>query len=297
MAYHRHVFAQGKGLGALLAFVTQGPGKGLTTLPGPIVEEKVNAPNKALADDFVRFCGGDPSQHGDLVSPLLFSQWTLPVMLKAAANLPYPPVKVVNAGFRLEIDGPVPVNSRLHLSAQVLAVEETERGANVRIGVDTSNTDGSRLLHAEIRVVIPQRKRDDKARPHGERKEKPRVPANARLLVERRLPKNAGLSFAELTGDFNPIHWVAPYARAMRFRNVILHGFGTAAIAFEAVGRQLLSGRFARIRAIDLDFTRPLVLPAKVGVFVEPTDGGVSLSVGDAPSGPAYSHGRVELLD
>jgi acyl dehydratase len=83
----------------------------------------------------------------------------------------------------------------------------------------------------------------------------------------------------------------------MRFRNVILHGFATAAIAFEAVGRALLSGRFERIRSIDANFTRPLVLPSKVGVFVAAEEDRTNLWVGDAPGGPAYLVGHVTLAD
>ena len=41
-------------------------------------------------------------------------------------------------------------------------------------------------------------------------KARPTVPADAHEIAFSALPENAGLDFAKLTGDFNPIHWVPP---------------------------------------------------------------------------------------
>jgi acyl dehydratase len=264
-----------------------------------VTREVVPPPSRELIRDFVRFCGGDPGQHSGAVPPHLFSQWSLPVLLEVAKVLPYPPVKVINAGFRLGIDRPIPVGSRLEVSGQLMKVEESERGASIEVAVETAAVGEPRALRAEIRVLVPSRKKEDVAssKANGTSKEKPRVPTDARVLVERRLSTQAGLDFAELTGDFNPIHWIAPYARAMRFRNVILHGFGTAAIAFEAIGRAHLSGRFSRLRSIDVSFTRPLVLPSRVAVCIAAGSERTKLWVGDAPGGPAYLSGHVTLGD
>ena len=61
----------------------------------------------------------------------------------------------------------------------------------------------------------------------AKKREPSRVPGDARELSFWNLSASAGLEFAKLTGDFNPIHWVPAYARASGFRNVILHGFAT----------------------------------------------------------------------
>jgi hypothetical protein len=55
----------------------------------------------------------------------------------------------------------------------------------------------------------------------------------AREIGRFSLSKRAGLDFAKATGDFNPIHWAPRYAKAMGFRSVILHGFGSLSWAFE----------------------------------------------------------------
>ena len=43
---------------------------------------------------------------------------------------------------------------------------------------------------------------------------------------------------------------------------------------------------------LDVRFVRPLILPAKVGLYV---DGQGGVWVGDAPGGPAYMQGSYTL--
>jgi hypothetical protein len=77
----------------------------------------------------------------------------------------------------------------------------------------------------------------------------------------------------------------------MGFRNVILHGFGSFSFTFEGLTRGLFAGSVGKIRLLDANFVRPLVLPARTGLYVW-GDGNVGL--GDAPGGPAYLLGRYE---
>jgi len=123
------------------------------------------------------------------------------------------------------------------------------------------------------------------------KKERPRVPAEAREILYRKLGPKSGLDFAKLTGDFNPIHWLPPAAKAAGFPNVILHGFATMAIACEGIIRNVFSGDASAITHFEVRFVRPLVLPAKVGVFLD----GKNVYVGDAPGGPAYLVGSYNL--
>jgi hypothetical protein len=116
------------------------------------------------------------------------------------------------------------------------------------------------------------------------RKSRPRVPVEARELAFWRLGADAGLRFALYTGDFNPIHWVRPYARAFGHRSTILHGFCTMARTWEGLGRTVYARDPGRLGVLDVRFTRPLVLPARVGLYVR----GQEVAVGDAPGGPAY---------
>lgn len=218
-------------------------------------------------------------------------------MLEVARELPYPPVKVINAGFRLQVRQAIPVGQRLTVTAQLLSVEQTERRADITILVETAAVGEETALRAELLVMVPfKRKSTDAARPRVHR-EPPRVPVGARQLSSKRLRRDAGLEFAELTGDFNPIHWVPAYARAMRFPNVVLHGFGTSALVFDAVASALLSGRFRRVHELEVRFEKPVVLPSRVAVFLtdrrEPNE--FELMVGKVEGGPALVTAKCRL--
>jgi len=84
------------------------------------------------------------------------------------------------------------------------------------------------------------------------------------------------------------VHWIRPYARAFGFRSTILHGFSTFARAYEG----LRTARRLAPRVLDARFTRPLALPAEVGLYVEPETR--TVHVGDAPGAPAYLRGTYD---
>jgi acyl dehydratase len=70
----------------------------------------------------------------------------------------------------------------------------------------------------------------------------------------------------------------------MGFRGTILHGFATMARAIEGLVRARFAGDPARLRTFDGRFTKPLLLPARVGLYAR----GADVWVADAPGGPAY---------
>ena len=123
------------------------------------------------------------------------------------------------------------------------------------------------------------------------KKDTPRVPADAREISYFKVGPKAGLDFAKLTGDFNPVHWIPGYARAFGCPNVILHGFSTMARAMEGLNKSVFAGDTTRIRKWSCRFTKPLVLPAKAGIYVKDHE----VFVGVAPGGPAYLVGSFEI--
>jgi acyl dehydratase len=164
--------------------------------------------------------------------------------------------------------------------------------------VITSTESAPNALIADMFAVVPLGGKGDKKSGNGKggngaqpKKESARVPEDAREIAYFRLNAKAGLDFAKLTGDFNPVHWVPGYARAFGFPNVILHGFPTMARAIEGLNRGLFAGDTTRIKKWNCRFTKPLVLPAKAGLYVR----GNEVFVGVAPGGPAYLAGSFEV--
>lgn len=262
--------------------------------PGPSIERRVAPLPAELVRDYVRNVGGDPGAYKKHLPPHLFPQWAFPLAARTLEGAPYPLLSVMNYGCRMVVNAPLPLGEALTVSARLEEVDDDGRRAILRSHVVTGTAERADALVADFYVFVPLKKKASNQPSNGKpRREKPRVPASARELGRWRLSAKAGLDFAKLTGDFNPIHWVPGYARASGFKNVILHGFGTLARAVEGVNRGLYSGRVDAIESLDVRFTRPLVLPARVGLYVSRQDEGPSyeLFVGDAPGGPAYLTG------
>ena len=290
----RHALQQGpvlRGMGRLALRALRGHHAADLGAAAPVSAPRVaRVPpvSAALARDFVSWAGGDPSVYAGAVPPHLFPHWVFPVLAEALADVRAPIHRALNGGCRMEPVAPIPAGHPLRVVAGPAVVDAGERRTLIRLKSETTSEAGAPLLRAEVRMVIPRRR--GRSAEAGRRRDPPRVPEGARAWARRRLSLGAGFEFACLTGDFNPLHWVWPYARLMGFRRPILHGFGTFALAVEALVGGPLGRDPMHLRAIDVRFTRPLVLPREVGVWVQAE----RLFVGEGPGRPAYLEGTFE---
>lgn len=292
---------------------------GTLELPGPLVVQRFAPRDSGLVKSYVRHVGGDPAAYRSHLPAHLFPQWALAMSGKLTADLDYPLLAAMNAGCRIVQNAPLPAGEELIISARLHSIDDNGRRAIITQRFTTSTPSVPDALVADLMVYIPlkakkaqgedggQASSESKAgalaegsegkeaaeRSRSRREPRTRVPHSARELATWKLGPKAGLDFSKLTGDFNPVHWVRPWARAFGFPNTILHGFATLARAMEGLNRNLLSGDVQALQEIEVRFTRPLVLPARVGLFVR----GNRLWVGDAPGGPAYLEGRFRLKE
>jgi acyl dehydratase len=285
---------------------------GAFAVPGPALTAEVPPPSPALVRDYLRSVGGDPAAYRSRIPAHLFPQWTFPLVARTLDGLPYPLLRVVNGGCRLTMNAPLPAGEALAVRAQLVGVEDKGRHVVLHQRVATGPAARPDALVADIYAIVPTGAAADGAHhkngangangvsngsngvhagngANGAKKDVALVPPGARELGFWRLPADAGLSFALLTGDINPVHWLRPYAQAFGFRSSILHGFATLARAVEGLQRALFAGAVDRLTEIDVRFARPLPLPARVGLYVA---GGGAVFVGDAPGGFAYLTGK-----
>jgi hypothetical protein len=261
-----------------------GGGAGQTQAPGPEISETVPPRPSALVRDYIRWAGGDPAWYHGALPPHLFPQWCYPTLGRTVTDVSYPVDRILNAGCRMEILGPIPDDKELTLTGRLEELDDNGRRVLLHERVTTSTPWGEDVMNAHVFAIIPL-SRGGGGR--SQKKERPMVPADARELERWNLPVTAGFEYACFSGDFNPVHWNWPYARAFGFRSVILHGFATLARAIEGLNRQLFDGDWLRLKEIEVRFTRPLALPRKVGLYVL----GEELAVGDGPGAPAYLTG------
>jgi acyl dehydratase len=312
----RHVLRQGPMLATLGRTAARALGQRIrsgksSTLVTPGAElTRTFAPlSSDLLDQYVKHIGGDPRAYRGLVPPHFFPHWALPVAAETLRGVPYPILRVLNAGCRMQVRSLMKRDEALHVRAYLASVEDDGKRAILTQRVVTGTDSAPDALITDLYAFVPLtsdrtsdrtserasvRASDRERSSNGVgKREKPRVPMGAHEIASFHLPEDAGLSFAKLTGDFNPIHWVPAYAKASGFRNVILHGFATLARCCEALNRGLFAGDVRKLKLLDAKFTRPLVLPHDVAVYVRNRE----VFVGDGIEGPAYLSGCFETGD
>ena len=289
----KHILQQGPVLGGFgrlaLAALRRRPsgGGGAFTAPGPELFAEFAPRPRALVKDYVRHVGGDPRAYRDHLPAHLFPQWCFGLAARTLGGLPYNIAKVMNGGCRYHVKQPLPVDERLNVRVRLESVDANDRRVLIQQRVVTGTKSAPDALIADLFVIIPQPRKPGGARG---KKERPRVPDGARELAYWKIRADAGLDFAKLTGDFNPIHWIGPYARISGFKNTILHGFATMARTVEGLHRAHAGA--SSVVTFECRFTRPLVLPARTGLYAD-ADRGVF--VGDAAGGPAYLVGSYAM--
>jgi hypothetical protein len=258
-----------------------GIGGANSAVPGPVHSLTVSPRPRDLINAYIRHVGGDPSAYRGRLPAHMFPQWGFPLTGKMVEGLKYPMLSAMNGGCKLTINAPLPDDEPLEVTGQLVGVDDDGKRAILDQKIVTGTRSIPEAVVAHLYVFIPLPQKDDNKKGA---KDKARVPNDARELAFWKLRADAGLDFAKLTGDFNPVHWVPRWAKAFGFRNTILHGFGSMARAIEGLNRARFAGDTNAISEIDVRFTRPLVLPARVGLYL--TDS--QAWVGDAPGGPAY---------
>ena len=243
----------------------------------------------ALIRDLITWSGGDPLAYNGALPPYLFPQWSFPQIAAVMRQLPYPLTRILNAGCDLTLHQPLPANEPIFLRSRLLAIEETDSSKRFTVEIESGTQTAPAALHALLKTYLPLAK---KPYPSA-KKERPRIPLDAKELRYLRLAPDAGGDFALLTGDINPIHWFAPYAKLAGFRGCILHGFASLALVYEAFARARCAGRPHAIQRLNIRFSRPLRLPARVGIYTTPHDNAIFL--GDAPGAPPYLQGSITL--
>lgn len=290
----RHLLRQGPNVAGLLrggvsAFRSRGRKGGAFATPGPLITGTVAAPAAALIHDYLVWVGGDPKAWSGQVPHHFFPYWAFPWMSKTLDGVPYDISKILNGGVTLTMNRPIPVGEPLTVTAQLVSIDDDERRVVFLQRVTTSTPSAPDAQVAELRLILPKkRKKDAEAKPDAPKI----VPAGARALAQWKLKATAGLDFAILTGDFNPIHWIPAAGKAAGFGGCILHGYATMGRALEGVNAAVLSGRVDAMASYDVRFARPVKLPGKVGLFVaEPG----TFFVGDSVGSPANLIGSYTL--
>lgn len=228
--------------------------------PGPELRAEVPPRADALVDAYARWSGAAEARYDRSLPPHMFPQWGFPLLARTLEGLPFKLARVLNQGCRIENRAPLPRGVPLQLRAWLEAVSEAEDRVRIHQRLVTGTPESAEALIADVHAVVLTGKAGKR---DGTRPEEPDLPEIARFDFGPR----AGLDYALLTGDFNPIHWLPPYAKVAGFPNTILHGFGSLARSYEA-----LTDARGPLTAVEVRFVRPLVLPGKAVLEAAPAE-------------------------
>jgi hypothetical protein len=292
-----HLFRQGPTIKTLVqtaahSVANYGSREAGTTaaVPGPRHSIVVKPRHPALIRDFIRHTGGNPAAYKGVLPPCMFPQWGMPMLARTLDGLKYDLTRILNGGFRLEIDSLLPADKPLHLRSWLEGIDDNGRRVIFRQALVTGTEERPDAVTALVTAVLPL-----KSDRNGQgKKERWVVPEGAVEIARWKLPPGTGLDFGMLTGDLNPVHWSRAYARLSGFKGTIMHGFNAAARMVETMNRVVWSGRIDRWRTIEARFVRPFPYPSSTGVY---TDFKGGFFVGDAPGGPAFVTGAYTVKE
>ena len=219
--------------------------------------------NPKLVADFIGWSGGSAAFWDDQVPPTLFPYWTMPALVTCIKGRRIKLAKLLNGGCTIQQFAPIPVTAALRLETWFKGIETRERHDLITVGSRTRDVDGQTLLETEVRFILP--KSNSKApRPVTTQSV---APCQTTRVATLDASSNDGFTFACLTGDFNPIHWIPSVARLSGFPSCIQHGFGTLAKSYEhLLSAEKLTRGSCMLR---VDFKRTVPLPSTASLYAE----------------------------
>ncbi|MFW5740068.1 MAG: MaoC/PaaZ C-terminal domain-containing protein [Myxococcota bacterium] len=280
---------------------------GLRPMRDRMLRPRITGPvpqfNEQEVLDYINRTGGDPDLYRDsegylLVPHTYFATWGLAELAKAllAARLPLNFTRVVHATSRVRVHRMQRVTEPARFSATVETVVRTGKRVRVEQQLATRTADAQPLAEHNLAMVLPE-KRIGRRRGHKSEI----VPIDTNLVTSIRLPPNEGWRYARLSGDFNPVHWIGPFAKLVGFDRPVAHGFDLMARTCHAAVAHLAQGDARKLKMIDIAFRKPVVLPAEVHLYAatpEPMASGnhrVRLWVGPEQEASAQIMGHVEI--
>ena len=209
----------------------------------------------------------------------------LHLSLMTDARFPFPALGLVHVANRIVQRRPVQIGERLALRVWATPLEPHPRGrqftlcSQARVGDELVWEEGSTILRRESRP-------DGGAPPASERDEPSELPVTATW----RLAGDLGRRYGQVSGDLNPIHIHALSARLFGFSSAIAHGMWTQARCLAA-----LDPRLPASFTVEVEFRKPILLPATVQFAEQPESAGIRFSVRGAGKGTPHLDGLVSF--
>jgi acyl dehydratase len=181
---------------------------------------------------------------------------------------------------------PIAVTDIVSAKVHAQNLREHRRGLLVDIVTDVSV--GNEKAWQQVTTFLHQQKTSLSDEPKPPPQKEPKLdPPNAVLRITAGQIRH----YASVGGDHNPIHTNPIAAKLFGFPTVIAHGMFSAAAVLANIEGQLPDAVKCSVR-----FVKPVVLPARAGLYVDRVADGWELTLRHASSGDPHLIGSVAAL-
>jgi len=206
--------------------------------------------------------------------------------LVTSFDFPFAAMGSVHIENRITQHRPILVTDTVSVQVHAENLREHRRGLLVDIVTDVNV--GNETAWHQVTTFLHQQRTSlsDEPKPPPQKQPKP-GPPNAVL----RITPGQIRHYASVAGDHNPIHTNPIAAKLFGFPTVIAHGMFTAAAVLANIEGQLPDGVKYSVR-----FAKPVVLPARAGLYVDRISDGWQLTLRNLTKGDPHLTGSVTTL-
>jgi acyl dehydratase len=213
---------------------------------------------------------------------------TFPTVMSLVTGFDFPFAAMGSVHIENRITQHRPILVTDTVSVQVHAENLREHRRGLLVDIVTGVNVGNEPAWHQVTTFLHQQKTSlsDEPKPPPQKRPKP-GPPNAVL----RITPGQIRHYASVGGDHNPIHTNPIAAKLLGFPTVIAHGMFSAAAVLANVEGQLPDAVKYSVR-----FAKPLVLPARAGLYVDRISDGWQLTLRNLTNGDPHLTGTVTSL-
>ncbi|MBX7431760.1 dehydratase [Mycobacterium sp. Y57] len=181
---------------------------------------------------------------------------------------------------------PIAVTDTVGVAVHAENLREHRKGLLVDIVTDVSV--GNDTAWHQVTTFLHQQRTSLSGEPKPEPQKQPKLPPPNAVL---RITPGQIRHYASVGGDHNPIHTNALAAKLFGFPTVIAHGMFSAAAVLANI-----EGQLPDAVAYSVRFAKPVVLPARAGLYIDRSADGWELTLRHLTKGYPHLTGTVSGL-
>lgn len=226
----------------------------------------------AKINQFKTICGYGSSQETDKAPavPAPYIQTLFIGVLSrfiSSSYFPINPMGLIQVGQSFELKRPIGLEESLNLYCSLLDMTQTEKGIHTRFHLEATSSIKSRgeVVWQGISTYFTRAK----AMPKTKKKKNPEE-TPLEVVETIQVPRNTGLKYAAVSGDYNPHHLYGWTAKFIGFKQPIAHGMWSLARAGASLEKRF---GYPPTFQIQGSLKLPIFMPAAItlGVKAEAT--------------------------